>query len=80
MDPKASEAFSAAVVEKLKAIRLEKSLSQERLAAEAHVSRTGITMMENGQRRPTLLFCHAIASALGVSLAEVIRSVEDRSK
>ena len=33
-------------------------------------------MIENGQRNPTLIVCQALASALGVSLGDLLRRVE----
>ena len=71
-----SEKFSREVVARLKKARLERGWSQERLAKEAGVSRTGVTMIENGSRRPTLLYCHALASALGLRLSDLLDEAE----
>lgn len=71
--------FSQAVVARLKEARQRKGWSQEKLAEKAGVSRTGITMVESGERRPTLMFCHALTTALGVSLSEIIAGLEKPS-
>jgi len=71
-----SEKFSRAVVAKLKAARTERGWSQERLAKAAGVSRTGVTMIENESRNPSLVFCHALARALELDLSDVISEVE----
>jgi transcriptional regulator with XRE-family HTH domain len=66
------------VVDEFRAARLEKGWSQEKLAALAGVSRTGVTMIENGERRPTLSFCRRLAKALEINLSSAIASVEGR--
>lgn len=66
------------VVEELKAARVEKGWSQEKLADEARVSRTGVSMIEGGKRRPTLAYCRRLATALEIDLSSLIASVEER--
>lgn len=74
----ASKAYSRSVVEELKRIRLQKRLSQEQLAGLAGVARTTVTMIESGERNPTLMICHALATALDVSLSEILEKVEEQ--
>ena len=76
MDIEESERFSQAVIARLKEERLKGGLSQAALAEAAGLSRTAITMIESGQRRPTLMVCHALAKALGLALSNVISDVE----
>lgn len=76
MDTHQSEEFSRAVVALIKQARHEKGWSQAVLAGKAGVSRTGVTMVENGDRRPTLYFCHALAKALDQDLSEFVRKAE----
>lgn len=76
LDVHQSEHFSSAVVALIKQARQEMGWSQETLAQKAGVSRTGVTMVENGDRRPTLYFCHALAKALGRDLSEFLRKAE----
>lgn len=72
----ASEKFSRAVVAKLKAARIDLGWSQDRLAKAAGVSRTGVTMIEGNRRNPTMVFCHALAEAMGLHLSEIVKEVE----
>jgi XRE family transcriptional regulator, regulator of sulfur utilization len=65
-------AFGRAV----RALREERGLSQERLAEAADVDDTYISGLERGQRNPTLLTVQRVASALGVTLAELMAQVE----
>ena len=76
MNLAASEAFSRAFADHLRRVRLSKGLSQGALAKATGLSRSAITMIENGQRNPTLVVCQALASALGVKLSKVLGSVE----
>jgi transcriptional regulator with XRE-family HTH domain len=76
LDAHQSEEFSRAVVALIKQARQEKGWSQAMLAEKAGVSRTGVTMVENGDRRPTLYFCHALAAALDRDLSEFVRKAE----
>lgn len=76
LDAHQSEEFSRAVVALIKQARQEKGWSQAMLAEKAGVSRTGVTMAENGDRRPTLYFCHALARALDRDLSEFVRKAE----
>jgi transcriptional regulator with XRE-family HTH domain len=76
LDAHQSEEFSRAVVALIKQARQENGWSQATLAEKAGVSRTGVTMVENGDRRPTLYFCHSLAKALDRDLSEFIRAAE----
>lgn len=51
-------------------------MSQQELADRTGLSRTAITMIESGQRNPTLFVCHALALALKVPLSVVIHNEE----
>jgi transcriptional regulator with XRE-family HTH domain len=64
------------VAVRFKQYRLAKGLSQRELAERTGLSRTAITMIESGQRNPTLFVCHALAIALNVPLSEVIEDAE----
>jgi XRE family transcriptional regulator, fatty acid utilization regulator len=72
----APEQFSRAVVAELKRVRVAKGFSQGSLSQATGLSRSAITMIENGQRNPTLIVCQALAAALGVRLSSVLRRVE----
>ena len=53
-------------VKNLKALRAKKKLSQDRLAHAAGVSTSFCSMLERGQREPSLGTIEALARALGV--------------
>lgn len=60
----------------LRAKRKEVGLSQEKLALDAGLERTFISMMERGQRQPTLTTLLKLAPALGCSAAALVSEVE----
>jgi len=74
------KSLSASFAKVLKQERVAKGLSQEQLAHRAGLHRTYIGLLERGLRTPTLDAGHAIASALGVSLSEMVRSAEKRPR
>ena len=75
-----SQQFSRTVVDALKRMRQKKGVSQERLAKACGLSRSAVSMIESGDRNPTLFVCHALAAGLGVRLSQVIRDAERDSR
>jgi transcriptional regulator with XRE-family HTH domain len=67
-----SEKFGRAI----RAIRLQKNLSQEKLAEMANLDRTYISLIERGKRKPTLDVAKSIADALGFRLTKIINDIE----
>ena len=55
------------VADNLRAVRLQKKLSQESLAQKAGLSVSYVSMLERGQRSPPLDTLEALAKGLGVS-------------
>ena len=64
--------FGAAV----RALRLEKRLSQEELGFEADLDRTYISGIERGVRNPTLTTVWRLAKALGVAPSRLMKAAE----
>lgn len=62
--------------EVLRAKRKEAGLSQEKLALDVGLERTFISMMERGQRQPSLTTLLKIAPALECSAADLVADVE----
>jgi transcriptional regulator with XRE-family HTH domain len=60
----------------LRELRQRKGLSQEKLALECGLDRTFVSLLERGQRQPTLSSLFALAEALDVSASELVRKVE----
>lgn len=65
-----------ALVRRLKALRIEKDLSHNKLSVKAGITRPAISQIESGKRTPTLLVCLKIARALDVSLGDLIQKCE----
>lgn len=73
-DPR--QAFGNAV----RALRVARSLSQEKLAELAGIHRTYIGDVERGTRNIALLNMFRIANALGVQLSSLILNMESLGK
>jgi transcriptional regulator with XRE-family HTH domain len=58
--------------ERLREVRLEKKLSQEKLAELAGLHRTYVSSVERGERNISLLNIEKLADALGVSLKDLM--------
>jgi len=67
-----SRRFGQVVREK----RLERGLTQEKLAELAELDRTFISLIERGHRRLTLESAHQIARALRVSVGVLVSRAE----
>lgn len=59
--------------EKLKEIRTQKELSQEKLAFKSGLHRTYISDIERGARNVSLVNIEKISKALGVSNSELLK-------
>ena len=57
----------------LKAARTEKGMSQEQLALNCNLDRTFISMLERGQRQPSLTSILSISASLGISAHKLIK-------
>ena len=60
----------------LRKLRLRTEKSQEKLALDANLERTFISMLELGQRKPTLKTLTSLARALNMSLSEIMLAYE----
>src|SRR5215210_3112478 len=60
----------------VKRLREERGWSQARLAVEAEMSVSGVSMIENGQRNLTTTTLAKLASALGVEVADLFPKAE----
>lgn len=56
--------------------RKELGLSQEALAAEADLHRTFVSMIERGERRPSLEVVRKLAAGLDTSAADLVAELE----
>ena len=62
---------------KLRRLRLEKGLGQEKFALEYGFDRTYISGIERGVRNPTIVIVQKLADALGVPIAALLSEVDD---
>jgi len=62
--------------EVLMRLRRQRSMTQQRLAADADLDRTYISYLENGHRSPSLDTMLAISRALHISLTQLASLVE----
>ena len=74
MSSQLSSAFGLVVRE----IRQELGLSQEALAMNSGLDRTFISLLERGQRQPSLSTIMSIAFSLGVTPCLLMTKVQDR--
>ncbi|HEX9430895.1 MAG TPA: helix-turn-helix transcriptional regulator [Candidatus Bathyarchaeia archaeon] len=61
---------------KVRRLRLEKGLSQDRLALEAHVDQSGLSKFERGNRGLGKIPLARIATVLGISLETLISGTD----
>ncbi len=72
-----NRAVAAAFGKVLKEIRLRKRLTQEDLALRAGLDRTYPSLLERGQRQPTLGVVLAVAQVLEISPAVLVNRTVD---
>ncbi len=61
-------------------LRHKKNISQEVLSGLAGIARTHLSMIENGQRKPTLETFYRICVSVGVSPSEVLEEIVKRNE
>lgn len=54
-------------------------LSQEALAEEAGLHRTYVSLLERGERTPTLIVVKRLADALGTTMTSLVRELEAKT-
>jgi len=64
----------------LRRLRLERGVSQERLAADSQVDRAYISELENKRGNPTVDFLDKLAKCLDVPLFEFFREPEPSAR
>ena len=64
--------------EELRELRNKHGFSQESLALECELDRTFISLLERGQRQPTLSTLFKLAEALDIAPSKIIEKVELR--
>jgi DNA-binding Xre family transcriptional regulator len=67
----------AAFGRRLREIRTQKELSQEKLAAQAGLARNFVSMVETGQRNVTISTVQKLAKGLDCRMADLMPDAED---
>ncbi|MCS0706485.1 helix-turn-helix domain-containing protein [Massilia aurea] len=62
----------------LRTVRKDAGLTQEQLALAADIDRTFVSLMERGERQPTIRVLFKLATALHVPPARLIQLTEER--
>lgn len=62
----------------LRAVRKEVGLTQEQLALAAEIDRTFVSLIERGERQPTVRIIFKLAAALHVPPSQLIQLTEQR--
>jgi len=70
--------INLACAEVLREFRKESGLSQERLALDAELDRTYISLLERGLRQPSIKTLFAIAAILKVPPHTIVQSIENK--
>ena len=78
MDRKRRAARTVALRRVLRAIRLERGLTQKELAERLEVPQSYVSKYEAGERRLDLVELEAVAGALGVALTTIVRRFETK--
>lgn len=61
----------------IRALRIERGLTQEELALEAEVATSNVSRIENGLRQPTTGLLKRLAKALGINVSQLYALVEE---
>jgi transcriptional regulator with XRE-family HTH domain len=64
----------------LRDLRTRRGMSQQQLALEAGLDRTYISLLERGQRQPTLTTLFVLATTLQTKPSGIVAAVERRLK
>jgi len=73
---KEKTAIEAIFGQVLRELRSKTGLSQEKLALEANLDRTYISLLERGLRQPSLKTIFILSSVLNVKPSKIVASVE----
>lgn len=63
----------------LRQVRKQSGLTQEQLALAADIDRTFVSLIERGERQPTIRVLFKLAAAMHVSAAQLIQMTEDHT-
>jgi len=64
----------------LREVRKQSGLTQEQLALAAEIDRTFVSLIERGERQPTIRVLFKLAAAMRVPAAQLIQMTEDHAE
>lgn len=73
MQKKEDNDYLRLFAQRVRTLREEQGISQEKLAERAELHRTYIGMVERLERNPSLVCIHKIANGLGVHITELFK-------
>jgi transcriptional regulator with XRE-family HTH domain len=76
MDNAQEKEFLRKLGVRIRHLRDERSLSQDRLANECDMTQTYLSQIEHGERNPSVLKLAALAHAMGLTVAQILEGVE----
>jgi transcriptional regulator with XRE-family HTH domain len=75
-----SDELRAALGQVIRAERTKRGLTQQQLAEKSGLHYTYVSMLERGQRNPSIEIVAALGQALGVEGSSLLRKAERKSK
>lgn len=69
--------LSVQIGKRIRVLRKTKALTQEELADNSGLHRSHMGQVERGESNLTVLTLHKIGSALGLSLSDMLRGIEE---
>ena len=69
------ESLKVKIGQRIKKMRIEKGLSQERLALLSDLDRTYIPSIENGKRNISITVLEKLSNALDISVSELTKGL-----
>ena len=72
--------ITSKLIDQFSETRKQQGLSHEKLANLAGIHRSTISLLESKKMIPTIATCLKISQALGISLGEILTSLENQNK
>ena len=76
MDSAQEAEFLGKLGSRIRQLRKERGLSQDRLALECNLTQTYISQIERGERNVSVLAIQLLAQAMGITLAQLFDGME----
>jgi DNA-binding XRE family transcriptional regulator len=67
--------FLDSLAKRIASLRKSKSITQEKLAADADIDRVALANIETGKRRPTVTTVYRISRALNIRIEDIFKGL-----